>query len=214
MENRKEKNNTWLIVLLVLIIMGLIGYICYKEIKEGNKPSPAPVEEKKEDKEPDVIPSKEEKKEDEKPVKVKETDTFSLDTESGVAYVTGYATIEELRGDGLEEDENEKVDYVLFHITSPTSSNFLKWIKSIEGNAFVGEKAIGLGCVENNIIKYVNSSDKLGDKEFTLTKNDSTMIINSTKDSPVTLKLERLQFTSGSGAPLCYSHITYVSVEK
>ena len=32
MENQKEKNNIWLIVLLVLIILGLVGYICYDKL--------------------------------------------------------------------------------------------------------------------------------------------------------------------------------------
>ena len=37
MENRKERNNTWLIVFLVLIIIGLASYICYDELIAKDK---------------------------------------------------------------------------------------------------------------------------------------------------------------------------------
>ncbi len=53
MENMKEKNNTWLIVLLVLIILGLAGYICYdklmvkKPIPEKTSESTISIEEAK-----------------------------------------------------------------------------------------------------------------------------------------------------------------------
>ena len=39
MENEKKRSNTWLIVLLVLIILGLVGYICYdKFFAKESKP--------------------------------------------------------------------------------------------------------------------------------------------------------------------------------
>ena len=136
-------------------------------------------------------------------------DTFSMKTESGVVEVIGYTIIEKIS----DFDSEEEYDYVFFNILETKSNDFNKYLKSISGNSFVRNNAIGLGCRLDNLIKYYNSSDKLGDlKYFELSKNDSKKILSSTKSNPVRLRLERLVYTSGSWAPACYSHITNIDV--
>ena len=81
-----------------------------------------------------------------------------------------------------------------------------------KGNAYVKDDAIGLGCIEDGIVTYYNSSDQNGSKQYSLYDSDSKKIMDSTSSNPIRLRLNRLLFTSGSGAPLCYSHITEVSV--
>ena len=100
----------------------------------------------------------------------------------------------------------------LFHIVNTDSNDFLKWIDNSKGNSFVGDKAIGIGCINDNIIEYYNSSDEKEDAQYRISKNDSEKIINSTKDNLVKLKLERKVYTGGSGTPMCYSHITNINV--
>ena len=83
----------------------------------------------------------------------------------------------------------------------------------MQGNAFALENAIGLGCVIDNQITYINDSDETEFKRYKLSQEDSEKILNSTESNPITLKLEKLQLSSGRGASLCYSHITKIEVK-
>ena len=49
-------------------------------------------------------------------------------------------------------------------------------------------------------------------KSYNLSKEDTTKIMNATKENPITLKLERLELTSPGDALSCYSHITTIKV--
>ena len=94
------------------------------------------------------------------------------------------------------------------------SDDFSSYVRDLNGNAFAKENAIGLGCIENNRLSYVNDSDELGMKGYNLSESDTSILLNSSQSNPITLELEKLQYTSGRGAPKCYSHITYVKVVK
>lgn len=139
-------------------------------------------------------------------------DTFSDITNSGVVEVIGYSEVVEKGESDVDENTGKKYNYVYFHIKETKSKEFKNFINSINGNSYVLADAIGLGCIIDNEIKYYNSSDKNGDKEYFLSNEDSNKIINSTETNPVKLKLERLVYSSGSGAPVCYSHITNIEV--
>ena len=140
-----------------------------------------------------------------------ENDTFSTTTNSGVVEVIGYPEVKELVD---EMYTGEKYNYVYFYVTKTKSTEFKKYLDSLAGNSFVSNNSIGLGCSKDGIITYYNSSDQLGDKEYKLSQADSNKILQATESNPVKLKLERLLYTSGKGAPSCYSHITKIEVEN
>ncbi len=105
--------------------------------------------------------------------------------------------------------------YIYFHIISGGNSDFLKFINNNSNIFFAKEGAIGLGCKNNNIITYENKSKKLGFEEFELSLDESNKILNSSKNNPVTLKLERLKEPlEGYGPSACQSLITHISVVK
>lgn len=135
--------------------------------------------------------------------------------EEGIATVTGYATIAKLADCMGECMGNEpQYDYVFFTITDTSSSSFLEYIKQSKGNWFVSDNGIGLGCLENGIIKYNNNSDVNGYKSYTLSNGLSNDILNSSKNHVITLELEKLKLSYGGGADVCYSHITNVKKVK
>lgn len=209
----KDNTNSSFVVLLIIFMIISIGFGGYtifnNRIKNEKKVSSKRIvkeEEKKED-------SKEEKDEEEvkKPVINEHINTFSLNDEAGIVYVEGYGEIEHRKGSNYESS-NEEVDYLLFHITKTDSEDFMKWIENSKGNSFVGDKAIGLGCIKDGVLEYYNSSDEEENGFYKLNKNDSEKISKSSKEELVKLKLERKIYTSGTEAPMCYSHITNITV--
>lgn len=183
------KNNKGLIVIIVLLsltIIGVIGYLIYDDvfINSNNE-------------------TNENKDKDESKV-----DTFSIDTNSGKVIVTGYVTSEKIQ----ENLYDEGYLYTYFNILDSNSKNFLTFIENRKGNLFVTNNGIGIGCIEDNTLNYYNASDIYGMMNYKLSEKDTNRIMNSTKENPIKLELERLMFTSGSGAPNCYSHITNIKI--
>lgn len=128
----------------------------------------------------------------------------------GALVVTGYPVlISEL--EPFCEENCEKFSYVFFQVLNTDSKVLSDFLGGNEGNSFVGAKQLGIGCVKSKIITYFNDSDKLGMKEYKVSTELSKKILDSSKEKPVTIKLERLLFTGGSGAPACYSHFTYIN---
>lgn len=192
-----------LLAIFIFISVGLGSYLAYDKLiaKKDDTKETQKCEEKKEE-------TKKEEQKEEKEQK-KEESTFSLATESGIVYVDGYVQIE--KHEDAINDEGI-VDYVYFHITKSNNEDFMKYLKNSNGNSFVKNDAIGLGCKSDGILSYYNSSDANGDKGYKLSSSDSAKLFASTSSKPVRLRLNRLPFTGGSGAPLCYSHITEISI--
>ena len=201
-----------LLALVILCLTGVVNVNKKDELRENTKNSEIQKsEEIKEETKKEENTNTQKQNNTKKETELGKNDTFSMKTESGVVEVIGYPTIKQLS----DFETDETFNYVYFNIVETKSSEFQKYIKMYGNNSFVGKNAIGLGCKIDNAIKYYNSSDKLGEfKYFELSKEDSKLIFNATKDKPVRLKLERLQYTSGTGAPACYSHITKVQVVK
>lgn len=130
---------------------------------------------------------------------------------SGIVEVTGYPEIKELTD--YIFDDSKKYQYVYFHITEVKNDKFEKYLESLKGNAFALDDAIGLGCLIDSKIQYYNDSDELGNKEFELSKKDTSNILKATKSNPIKLKLEKKLLTFGKGAPVCYSHMTKIEVK-
>lgn len=139
-------------------------------------------------------------------------DTFSISTESGQVDVLGYVEIIKREPSEFDSTNSEKINYVYFHITDTKSNDFLKYIDNMKGNSFVSDKSIGLGCRIDNLIKYYNSSNQNGFKEYNLSLEDSNKIFNSNVNNPIKLRLNRLELSGGKDAPSCYSHITKIEV--
>ena len=138
-------------------------------------------------------------------------DTFSTKNNSGIVEVIGYPETKELKD---EMYNHKKYNYVYFHIKETKSDEFKKYISSLNGNTFVLDDAIGLGCIIDQKINYYNISDELNNKKYELSQEDSDKILNATENNPIKLKLEKLPLTTGGGAPMCYSHITTIKIEN
>jgi hypothetical protein len=137
-----------------------------------------------------------------------EINTFSKEKASGLVYVLGYSEIVKMNS----PYDDESYNYVFFHIIDTKSNEFLDYIEELQGNSYVREKAIGLGCLNNEIISYVNDSNEIGSKSFELSNKSTNAIINSSISNPIKLKLTKKALSYGGEAPLCYSHITNIKV--
>ena len=130
--------------------------------------------------------------------------------EYGKVTVTGFVTIGKMSSFDCFEN-CETVDYLFFHVMETEDESFLNFLEDRAGNSFVLGNAIGLGCVNNGVLSYYNSSDALGGKHFSLSKDNTKKLLDSSRYNMVTLELERKEFSGGSEAPLCYSHITTIN---
>ena len=195
LNNQQNGKNNIIIVIVALtclIIIGMVGYKLFIEKPKENVETNNSSEAKTNDK---II------------------NTFSKSTDSGIAVVKGYAYIEKMQHECYDDcDTAPYEDYVFFHVSETKSEDFKAYINGLNGNSFARENAIGLGCVKNNQLTYVNNSDAKEWQSLTLTTVDTNKILSSTASSSITLKLEKLALTNGGPAVDCYSHITNVTV--
>jgi hypothetical protein len=124
--------------------------------------------------------------------------------------VTGYATVKEVP-EAFCESNCETYDYVSFNIVETDAPEIFNYILENDGNAYLGEKSVGLGCIDGENIVYTNDSDEFGMKEYVLSDLLSSAIIGSSKSLPITIELVRYPLSAGAGAPTCYSHFTEVN---
>ena len=155
-----------------------------------------------------------------------EVNTFTITDKNyssngyGKVRVKGYALVKEISScnvDGpCEENEKSTTNYVYFNILETKSNDFLSFLEYWKENTIspTDKPTVILGCLSNKKLSYENDSDSLGMTNFSLNEETTNKIINSTEDNPIILDLERLEFTSGSGAPACYSHITYINIAE
>ncbi len=140
-------------------------------------------------------------------------DTFKYDEEASTYYgnliVAGYPTITEVQEPFCEENCDTH-DYVYFNITSSDNIYLEEYLSRQTGNSFVGDMKIGIGCIENDIISRSNDSDEFGMQEYQNATEETKLIMSATKDTPITLQLERYLYTGGHGAPACYSHFAEI----
>lgn len=125
----------------------------------------------------------------------------------GTLTLTGYLSIQKHVCNPGDMCGNT-VDYASFVFTDSTSPAINDFISQGTGNSFMGEKKVGLGCYEKTPeqrIYFENFADS-GKINGAITGDDFAKLFASTKDHPVQLKLTRPIYTSGQGAPDCYSH--------
>ncbi len=212
-ENKKGKTGLKILVIILFItIIGLLGFGYYKYNDFNTKYDNLKQELEELKKEKINNETTNNKIEN----TTSDNDTFKSDASDlnggyGTVIVTGYSEI-------VHNDEKNMhgvaSDYLYFHIIDGANTDFTQFISKLEGNDFVKEKAIGLGCVENDVIKRENVSDELGAQVFKISSTQKDKIINSTKENPIKLKLNRLKDTKEAGfdSTYCYSFMTYVDI--
>jgi hypothetical protein len=137
------------------------------------------------------------------------TDTFKETLEYGfygTITLTGYIDVQKRI---CQEDMpcGATVDYASFVFTSGANDALRKFTGQNTGNSFIAGDRVGIGCHEQpqSRIYYENDADS-GYITGEIKSTDYTRLMASTKDKPVQLKLTREIYTSGRGAPDCYSH--------
>ena len=208
MENKNNKGLITLLIVIIVILLGLCvlfstGTISFKSNDVDNNEINQNINENNN---VEIDDTNNNSQEDIENNQNKYNEDFS-----GIVEVIGYPIIknkvDEL-GDGKE------YSYVYFYIMESNKKEFNAYIEKLNGNMFVLDNAIGIGCIINNQIKYYNASDENGEKEYILSIDISNQILNAREDSPIKLKLERFPLTDGKGAPVCYSHITIIDIIK
>lgn len=137
-------------------------------------------------------------------------------------YVEGYADVavieEPFCSENCENDQRcldncAEYTYVYLRITENGNPDFEKFLQQNSGDPFGEEQhAVGLGCLEDEVIMYANHSDAFGMKEFSLSKEDTAKLLNATAQKPLIVHLQKLPLSAGRGAPVCYSHFATIEL--
>ncbi len=98
---------------------------------------------------------------------------------------------------GYDEPCTEWTPYVFFKITDGMTPIVQEFLTQYEGNSFVQDDAIGLGC-ETSLSEDQNNA----------------VILNANSASPITLTLNRPFEPEGRGVPSCFSHFEIVSATR
>jgi hypothetical protein len=124
----------------------------------------------------------------------------------GTLILTGYLKVEKIicnPGDMCEKTR----EYATFIFNESTRKEIYDYLGKNSGNAFVGEQSIGLGCYEKDVNRIY--SQNLGDDGLVENNIDGlnlVKLLNSSESNQVKLQLTKPIYTSGRGAPDCYSH--------
>lgn len=130
---------------------------------------------------------------------------------AGELTVRGYAETETVDEPFCTEN-CQRFEYVMFHVLATGNSGLADFLGLNEGNAYAGGAMVGLGCEEDDVIRYANHSDDRQMQEFTIDAATSEAVLESTEEEPVTLTLTKLPLTGGTEAPACYSHFTTIEL--
>jgi len=131
----------------------------------------------------------------------------------GSVTLTGYATTNEIDEPFCESD-CKKYRYVFFNITHGMTPELKRFAGGNDGNAYVGNDSIGIGCVSDDGKTIVSDVADLQTHmvQREINEQDSQVILKSNARNLVTITLNRDYEPAGSGAPACYSHFEYVTV--
>lgn len=207
-----KTNSTGPILALIIIALLAIGVYFWQT---SDLP---PIDDDQETEEPNESDEDkdEDDNEDDNTDEENDPDEFSYDEENDAYYgtltATGYLVTNEVNEPFCEED-CATYTYASFVITETNNESLKQYIDEQLGNSFVGESSIGIGCVdENEMIWRENDSDEFGMQEYRSSESTSAALLASSEENPVTITAERYLYTSGRGAPACYSHFANVEV--
>jgi hypothetical protein len=131
----------------------------------------------------------------------------------GTLNLTGYIDIQK-RICNPGDMCGETVDYASLIFSDTNNEAIKKFTGQYNGNSYIAGDRVGLGCYQkdSNRIYYINFADAKDSArgsealEGQIVGDDLKKLLASTKTKPVTVKLTRPIYTSGQGAPDCYSH--------
>lgn len=132
---------------------------------------------------------------------------------SGDIYVRGYAQTVTVDEPFCIENCRE-FSYVFFHVNAAGSASLSDFLPQNDGNAYTGRSSVGLGCIENGVIRYSNHSDQYQMQEHVLSADVSEAIMNSSTQNQIVLHLTKLPLAGGTEAPACYSHFTRIELAE
>lgn len=140
---------------------------------------------------------------------VEEEGTFEYTTEEdyhGTLILTGYLDIQtrECPVGGMCENT---VEYANFIFTETNDEDIYDFLGVNEGNSFAGGNRVGVGCYQEDQNRIF--SENFGDEsnvENIISGDDLSKLLASSEENQVKLKLTRPTYTTGRGAPDCYSH--------
>ena len=208
-ESKKYKSHKVFIIVMLLIAMGIsfgCGFLFSEKLKNNDKKEENITSDKKDDNTITTEPLV-----DNEPL----PEGYDANTFYGKATVRGYVTTEKITSGDITYEGSPTYDMVFLNITESNSNKLMAFIGlySSNGNSYAKDKAIAIGCIKDGKLVHYNHSDEFGMKEYVLDEAGTTKLMNSTKESPITLEIERYKFTGGSGAPDCYSHISTIIVK-
>jgi hypothetical protein len=124
----------------------------------------------------------------------------------GTITLTGYVAVQH-RVCNPGDMCGETVDYVSFVFGDSGNEAMEKFTGNMDGNSFVAGDRVGIGCqrAAQNKITYENDAD-IGWQVGEITGSDYAKLMASTPNRQVQLKMTREVYTSGRGAPDCYTH--------
>ena len=133
-------------------------------------------------------------------------DSFTYNTETynyeGAKSLTGYASVVQVEEAWCEEN-CATYDYVFFNFGEEDKSHetFARFLSDNEGNAFVKENAVGLGCLDEGVLYSATWDSRSVTHQLIADK-----IMASNEDNPITIYLRRVVPETESDAPTCYAH--------
>lgn len=142
--------------------------------------------------------------------------TFSR-TESGGfegdLIVRGFAHKEKIQ-EPFCTDNCRNFTYVYFRVLETGNASLPEFLTQYKDNAYTLPNAIGIGCLEGDVIRSINDSDDRHMREVTIPASVTKTILDSDDDAPVMLHLSKKPLSGGSEAPVCYSHFSNFSIRK
>jgi hypothetical protein len=99
------------------------------------------------------------------------------------------------------------VDYAYFVFGNTDNDAIKKFAGVNDGNFFVAGDRVGIGCRQKDPsrIYYENFADT-GEVTGEISGDDYAKLVSSSQGHPVQVRMTRELYTSGRGAPDCYSH--------
>lgn len=219
--NNNNNKNGIIAILVVIIIALIVAVIYFAFVKKEDKTVDNNSENTQEDSGQKII---EDEAKYENKLTIDETAEFGT---YGIAYVEGYAKVEEkpMCDDGPDicQGDEPKVNEVSFYVTNRKVDEIKDWFVTNKNN----EEYIPLGCAENGVITFTAMADEFykGDNpnsqenyanEIKLSKEDSDKIIASNENNTIILKIEKKKMKKDirMGLYTCNSTITGVEVVK
>lgn len=132
-------------------------------------------------------------------------------TFSGDLTIRGYIDINRVQEPFCMED-CKTFSYASLKILETGNEELADFLLMNEGNAYAAKDAIGIGCIDDQIIHYSNHSDAQQMKEYVMQPEVSAAILASSEDSPIILHITKLPLSGGTEAPACYSHFSSIEL--